>query len=159
MGVSTPEEMAEAFVERFGERDAAGLLALYLQFDAQPDKLVFERTGVSGIRFFVWDSQFGRFFNTGPIRNTDGNPAFFVHVFLWAFLPWVAVAFAALARAWRGLRTSRNNTWESPWGLKIMSNITTTAKNAVWLTCSSSSDEVTHTNLSYLDYYRKLIYN
>ncbi|MEY4266254.1 MAG: hypothetical protein RIS90_789 [Pseudomonadota bacterium] len=82
------------------------LLALYLQFDAQPDKLVFERTGVSGIRFFVWDSQFGRFFNTGPIRNTDGNPAFFAHVFLWAFLPWVAVAFAALGQAWRGWRHS-----------------------------------------------------
>ena len=82
------------------------LLTLYLQYDAHPDKLVFERTGVSGIRFFVWDSQFGRFFNTGPIRNTDGNPAFFVHVFLWAFLPWVAVAVAALARAWRGWRTA-----------------------------------------------------
>ena len=82
------------------------LLALYLQFDAQPDKLVFGRTGVSGIRFFVWDSQFGRFFNTGPIRNTDGNPAFFLQVFLWAFLPWVAVAVAAGAQAWRGWRNS-----------------------------------------------------
>ena len=82
------------------------LLTLYLQFDAHPEKLVFERTGVSGIRFFVWDSQFGRFFNTGPIRNTDGNPVFFVHVFLWAFLPWVAVAFAALGQAWRGWRNS-----------------------------------------------------
>ena len=77
------------------------LLALYLQFDAHPEKLVFERTGVSGIRFFVWDSQFGRFFNTGPIRNTDGNPVFFVHVFLWAFLPWVAVAVTAVAQVWR----------------------------------------------------------
>jgi 4-amino-4-deoxy-L-arabinose transferase-like glycosyltransferase len=82
------------------------LLALYLQFDAHPDKLVFGRTGVSGIRFFVWDSQFGRFFNTGPIRNTDGNPAFFLHVFLWAFLPWVAVAVAAVAQSWRSWRSS-----------------------------------------------------
>jgi 4-amino-4-deoxy-L-arabinose transferase-like glycosyltransferase len=85
---------------------APELLTLYLQFDAQPDKLVFGRTGVSGIRFFVWDSQFGRFFNTGPIRNTDGNPAFFLHVFLWAFLPWVAVAVAAVAQSWRGWRSS-----------------------------------------------------
>lgn len=85
---------------------APELLTLYLQFDAQPDKLVFGRTGVSGIRFFVWDSQFGRFFNTGPIRNTDGNPAFFLHVFLWAFLPWVAVAVAAVAKAWRDWHSS-----------------------------------------------------
>ncbi|MBU3737807.1 MAG: phospholipid carrier-dependent glycosyltransferase, partial [Rhodoferax sp.] len=72
------------------------MVALYLQFDAQPDKQVFGRTGVSGIGFFWWDSQFGRFFNTGPIRNADGSPFFFLHVFLWAFLPWVPVFFAAL---------------------------------------------------------------
>ena len=77
------------------------LLALYLQFDAQAQKQVFGQTQVSGIRFFLWDSQFGRFFNTGPIRNTDGNPVFFLHVFLWAFLPWTGVAFAAVIRAWR----------------------------------------------------------
>jgi uncharacterized protein (TIGR02246 family) len=29
MGVSTPEEMAEAFMQRFNDRDGAGLLALY----------------------------------------------------------------------------------------------------------------------------------
>ena len=77
------------------------LLALYLQFDAQAQKQVFGQTQVSGIRFFLWDSQFGRFFNTGPIRNTDGNPVFFLHVFLWAFLRWTGVAFAAVVRAWR----------------------------------------------------------
>lgn len=72
------------------------MVALYLQFDAQPAKQVFGRTGVSGIGFFWWDSQFGRFFNTGPIRNTDGSLFFFLHVFLWAFLPWVPAFFAAL---------------------------------------------------------------
>jgi uncharacterized protein (TIGR02246 family) len=44
MGVSTPEEMAEAFVERFGERDAAGLLALYA------DDAVFTFDGVNFAR-------------------------------------------------------------------------------------------------------------
>ncbi len=29
MGVATPEDMAEAFVQRFNERDGGGLLALY----------------------------------------------------------------------------------------------------------------------------------
>jgi 4-amino-4-deoxy-L-arabinose transferase-like glycosyltransferase len=75
---------------------APELVALYLQFDAHPEKLVFGHTHVSGIRFFLWDSQFGRFFNTGPIQNHNGNPLYFVDAFLWTFLPWVAVFVAAL---------------------------------------------------------------
>ncbi len=83
---------------------APELVALYLQFDSHPEKLVFGQTGVSGIRFFLWDSQFGRFFNSGPIRDTSGggSPYYFVLVLLWAFLPWVAVFAAALAS---GVRT------------------------------------------------------
>lgn len=75
---------------------APELVALYLQFDAHPDKVVFGHTHVSGIRFFLWDSQFGRFFNTGPIQNHNGNPLYFVDAFLWTFLPWVAVFAAAV---------------------------------------------------------------
>lgn len=85
---------------------APELLALYWQFDAHPEKVVLGQTGVSGIRFFLWDSQFGRFFNSGPIKNEAGNPLFFAHVFLWAFLPWVAVFVWALAsglRRWRSV--------------------------------------------------------
>jgi len=75
---------------------APEVVALYLQFDAHPEKLVFGRADVSGIKFFLWDSQFGRFFNTGPIKNTNGHPFYFALVFLWAFLPWVAVFIAAM---------------------------------------------------------------
>ncbi|MBU1968842.1 MAG: glycosyltransferase family 39 protein [Gammaproteobacteria bacterium] len=75
---------------------APEVIALYLQFDAHPEKVVFGQTNVSGIKFFLWDSQFGRFFNTGPIKNTNGHPFYFVLVFLWAFLPWVAVFIAAM---------------------------------------------------------------
>ncbi len=77
------------------------VLALYAQFDAHPEKVVFGKTGVSGIRFFLWDSQFGRFFNSGPIKNQEGTPLYFVHVFIWAFLPWVAAFVAAV---WAGVR-------------------------------------------------------
>lgn len=63
------------------------LYSLYAQFDLHPEKVVFGRTHVSGLRFFFWDSQFGRFFNTGPIKG-KGNVAFFLHTTLWAFLPW-----------------------------------------------------------------------
>ena len=80
------------------------LIALYRQFDMHPEKLVFGRTGVSGILFFLWDSQFGRFFNTGPITNQDGHVLYFVAVFLWAFLPWVATFGASLWQRWRAWR-------------------------------------------------------
>jgi len=71
------------------------LFALYWQFDRHPEKVVYGQTGVSGIRFFFWESQFGRFFNFGPIRNTSGDPFFFIHTFLWAFLPWTVLFIAA----------------------------------------------------------------
>lgn len=71
------------------------LYCLYAQFDLHPEKIVFGQKGVSGIRFFFWDSQFGRFFNTGPIKG-HGDPFFFVHTTLWAFLPWSLLLFAAI---------------------------------------------------------------
>lgn len=66
------------------------MYALYTQFDLHPEKLVFGEHNVSGIRFFFWDSQFGRFFNTGPIKGS-GDKTFFLHTTLWAFLPWSAL--------------------------------------------------------------------
>ncbi|WP_157304362.1 ArnT family glycosyltransferase [Chitinophaga tropicalis] len=71
------------------------LYALYVQFDAHPEKVVFGQTGVSGIRFFFWDSQFGRFMNTGPIKG-NGDPSFFFHTVLWAFLPWSVFLYVAV---------------------------------------------------------------
>jgi 4-amino-4-deoxy-L-arabinose transferase-like glycosyltransferase len=76
------------------------LLCLYWQFDLHPEKQVFGRTGVSGIRFFFWDSQFGRFFNTGPIKGS-GDPFFYFHTLLWAFLPWSLLLYAAIIRKCR----------------------------------------------------------
>lgn len=63
------------------------LYALYVQFDMHPEKIIFNKTNVSGLRFFFWDSQFGRFFNTAPIKGS-GDKFFFFHTILWAFLPW-----------------------------------------------------------------------
>jgi 4-amino-4-deoxy-L-arabinose transferase-like glycosyltransferase len=71
------------------------LYSLWYQFDNHPEKKVFGKTGVSGIRFFLWDSQFGRFFNTGPIKG-KGDPFFFIHTLIWAFLPWSLIMFTAL---------------------------------------------------------------
>lgn len=83
------------------------LFCLWAQFDAHPEKVMFGRTGVSGVRFFFWDSQFGRFTNTGPIRGA-GDPTFFFHTVLWAFLPWSLWLYAAVVArvrkqwSWRG---------------------------------------------------------
>ncbi|MCW3462576.1 ArnT family glycosyltransferase [Chitinophaga nivalis] len=71
------------------------LYALYQQFDLHPEKVVFGHTGVSGLRFFFWDSQFGRFMNTGPIKGA-GDPFFFFHTLLWAFLPWSILLYTAI---------------------------------------------------------------
>jgi len=71
------------------------LYCLYVQFDLHPEKVVFGRTNVSGLQFFFWDSQFGRFFNTGPIKG-KGDITFFLHTTLWAFLPWSAGLIAGV---------------------------------------------------------------
>lgn len=73
------------------------LYALYRQFDMHPELEVFGQRNVSGIRFFFWDSQFGRFMNTGPIKGS-GDPFFFVHTLLWAFLPWSLLLYASFFR-------------------------------------------------------------
>lgn len=67
------------------------LYVLYLQFDVHPEKLIFGQHNVSGIKWFFWDSQFGRFLNSGPItvnHTQNYHYLFFIHTFLWAFLPW-----------------------------------------------------------------------
>ncbi|MBC7418221.1 MAG: glycosyltransferase family 39 protein [Pedobacter sp.] len=71
------------------------LYALYTQFDMHPEVFAQGQRGASGIKFFFWDSQFGRFFNTGPVRG-KGDPSFFLHTTLWAFLPWSALLCVAI---------------------------------------------------------------
>jgi 4-amino-4-deoxy-L-arabinose transferase-like glycosyltransferase len=81
------------------------LISLYLQFDLHPEKIVFGKTHVSGIRFFFWDSQFGRFFNTGPIKG-KGDPFFYMHTLLWAFLPWSILVVLLLAHRFKKIKHS-----------------------------------------------------
>lgn len=77
------------------------LFTLYTQFDLHPEKVVFGRQNVSGIKFFFWDSQFGRFFNTGPIKKSNGDITFFLHTILWAFLPWSLIFYTSLYQFFR----------------------------------------------------------
>ena len=80
------------------------LYTLYIQFDLHPEKLVFERNGVSGIKWFLWDSQFGRFANNGPISHKSGGDVFFyIHTLLWAFAPWCLLFYFALYKRIKGI--------------------------------------------------------
>ena len=88
---------------------APGLYAYFIQFDMHPEKVMFGKTGTSGVKFFLWDSQWGRFRNTGPIKGS-GDPFFFVHTMLWAFLPWAFLAFFALYRKTRDMVRRQVNT-------------------------------------------------
>jgi len=87
------------------------LYCLYQQFDLHPEKVVYGQKAVSGIRWFFWDSQFGRFFNTGPIKGS-GDPTFFIHTTLWAFLPWSLLLFAAIFQFIRkGIKNVQGYEW------------------------------------------------
>jgi len=72
------------------------LWCLYRQFDMHPEKLVFGQRGVSGIRFFFWDSHFGHF-DTAPGKGSV-NPFFYFYTILWTFLPWSLIMIAAMYR-------------------------------------------------------------
>jgi len=80
------------------------LYCLYTQFDLHPEKTVFGTQNVSGLKFFFWDSQFGRFFNTGPIKSTTKDISFFAHTTIWAFLPWSIALIMGLIAFVRRLR-------------------------------------------------------
>lgn len=82
--------------------------ALYRQFDMHPEKLVFGRYNVSGIKWFLWDSQFGRFVNSGPISRSNGGSIFFyAHTLLWAFAPWCLLFYYAVYKRARGIFEGR----------------------------------------------------
>jgi 4-amino-4-deoxy-L-arabinose transferase-like glycosyltransferase len=90
------------------------IYCLYTQFDDHPEKVVFGQHSVSGIRFFFWDSQFGRFFNTGPIKNGTGDPFFFIHTTLWAFLPWSLLLFIAIYQFIKdGIKSVKRTEWHT----------------------------------------------
>ncbi|MBW4891777.1 glycosyltransferase family 39 protein [Mucilaginibacter sp. HMF5004] len=72
------------------------IYTLYVQFDLHPEKVVFGHTNVSGIKWFLWDSQFGRFNNTGYIARPDHDYFFFLHTLLWAFAPWTFLLYAGI---------------------------------------------------------------
>ncbi|MCS6927947.1 MAG: glycosyltransferase family 39 protein [Saprospiraceae bacterium] len=93
---------------------------LWVQFDLHPEKWVNGRQGVSGLRFFFWEQSFGRITGENPWKN-DASAFFFIHVYLWAFLPWSLLLPWALVRRgislWRVRHLSSNHVWPEYYSL------------------------------------------
>lgn len=125
------------------------LISLYIQVDLHPDKIIFGHTHVSGIKWFFWDSQVGRFFNNGPISTHPGrfHDIYFVHTFLWAFLPW-SVLF--LASSWAMIKVLCENT--------LTNNITHRKRNIVYLFSSFGATFILFSASKFqLDYYTNIV--
>jgi 4-amino-4-deoxy-L-arabinose transferase-like glycosyltransferase len=67
---------------------------------------LYQQWGMHGIRFFFWTQSFGRI--TGESEwNNGSDPFFFIHTFLWAFIPWTISSLFGLFLSARELIRSR----------------------------------------------------
>ena len=74
----------------------AGLLVLALTLLPMTYGL-YEQFGIRGVKFFYWTQSFGRI--TGESEWQDNSTIFyFVHTFLWAFLPWMLFAYYGIVK-------------------------------------------------------------
>lgn len=93
---------------------------LWQQFDLHPEKWVNGRQGVSGLRFFFWEQSFGRITGENVWKN-DASVFFFLHVYLWAFLPWSLLLPWALVRVggamWRRRPSVEGALWPEYYSL------------------------------------------
>jgi len=99
------------------------LLGLYEQFDLHPEKVVNQKTGVSGLRFFFWEQSFGRITGENVWKN-DTGPFFFFPNIAWSFMPWTIPLFYAVIQELYDAITIRSylknkKEWISIFGLVI----------------------------------------
>jgi len=62
-------------------------IGLYQQFDLHPEKIMYEKAGTSGLRFFYWTQSFGRITGESVWHEND-NFFFLFQNLIWGFLPW-----------------------------------------------------------------------
>lgn len=73
-------------------------IGLYQQFDLHPEKVMYDKTGTSGLRFFYWTQSFGRI--TGEsVWHENGYFFFLFENLIWGFLPWIVFFIAGLIAA------------------------------------------------------------
>jgi len=86
--------------------------SMYLQFDLHPEKVIRDTTGNSGVLFLLFGQSVGRYSGTAWGTLAQNEPLFFVHTFLWAFLPWSLVALLAITEAVKDLWKSGHALWK-----------------------------------------------
>ncbi|MDP4842913.1 MAG: glycosyltransferase family 39 protein [Salibacteraceae bacterium] len=64
---------------------------------------LYQQWGFKGLRFYYWTQSFGRITGESEWNNNTGFE-FFLHTFLWAFLPWSLLAIGALLNKFRHLK-------------------------------------------------------
>jgi 4-amino-4-deoxy-L-arabinose transferase-like glycosyltransferase len=62
---------------------------------------VYTQHGMHGLRFHFWTQSFGRITGENVWQDNTG-PLFFVHSFLWSFIPWTLFALVAYVKKWMG---------------------------------------------------------
>lgn len=73
------------------------LYGLYEQYDASGGRQTYNGFITSGIRFYFWTQSFGRLTGESTWSN-DAGPFYFIHTFLWAFLPWSILFFIGVGK-------------------------------------------------------------
>lgn len=94
---------------------------LYQQYDLHPEKVTKMVSpeglkpvkGVSGLKFYFWTQSFGRISGENVWKDSSG-PFFFVHNFLWSFLPWSLIFIPAFFKRIRDIIASWFNKGKKP---------------------------------------------
>lgn len=71
------------------------LYSYYLQYDLHPEKVIAGTDHHSGLKFILWSQNFERMGGDRFGESNGHDPFFFLHTFLWAFLPWSLLAIIA----------------------------------------------------------------
>ena len=71
------------------------LYAYYVQFDQHPELIIRGQGGRTGLKFIFWEQSMERLSGEGLGKNSSSY-FFFVHSFLWEFLPWTAMFIGGL---------------------------------------------------------------
>ena len=98
-------------------------IGLYQQFDLHPEKIMYEKTGTSGLRFFYWTQSFGRITGESVWHENDYFTFLFENL-LWGFLPWILFFIIGLGQEFYALiknklRLQRHEEWISLPGFLI----------------------------------------